>query len=111
MFEDRKQTNTAEAAAGATEQWEQQRAWLTEHIALAHDGRGSQDAPGPMLKTGEEVFAIVQDTALIEDRRGPGQWQGRSHCLRVKPEFRHTFVDGFATWLARPDCFDQLQDF
>ena len=31
--------------------------------------------------------------------------------LRIKPEFRHAYIGGFSSWIARPDHLDQLADF
>jgi len=83
MFERRKEKKAAEAAAAANEAWQNSNAWLTDHLEMAQIGRGSADADGILLKSGEEVFAEVQDTALIEDRRGAGQWEGRSRGVSI----------------------------
>ena len=52
-------------------------------ISLTRPRRAPAAAPTPLLKTGEAVFAKVTDTALVEDRRGPGHYSGRSSGISI----------------------------
>lgn len=47
------------------------------------DGASPSDSGGIVLKRAERIVATIQSCALIEDRRGPGQWQGRSSGFSV----------------------------
>lgn len=72
--------------------WQQQRDECAEAIEIARTYTGEpaagtyagQPATGIMLKPGERIFAAgMQGAALIEDRRGPGHWEGRSSGVSV----------------------------
>jgi hypothetical protein len=57
--------------------WQEQRDTTSALLDLAQNYPG-EGAEGIVLKHDEAVFASVSGAALVEDRRGPGQWQGRS---------------------------------
>jgi len=46
-------------------------------------GRDVPDNVGVALKRGESVFCVVTNTVLVEPRKGPGQWKGRSQGVSV----------------------------
>jgi hypothetical protein len=62
--------------------WQSRHNATAELLALAQTYQGEPSGE-ILLKPGEAVFAAVQGAALIEDRRGPGQWQGRSTGVSV----------------------------
>jgi hypothetical protein len=49
-----------------------------ENLELVKGFSGDAESSGIPLKPGEAVFATINGAALVEDRRGPGQWQGHS---------------------------------
>ena len=57
--------------------WSAERDGCIERLALAQTYQG-EPSNQIVLKKGESLFASVSSAALIEDRRGAGQWQGRS---------------------------------
>lgn len=67
-------------------------AWADEllHCLELAKGGGSTAADDPdgliplMLKAGEQVFTIAQGAGLVEPRRLPGQWVGRSQGVSVR---------------------------
>lgn len=46
-------------------------------------GADVPDGAGVILKKGESVYCVVTDAVLIEPRKGPGQWKGRSQGVSV----------------------------
>jgi hypothetical protein len=59
-------------------EWQALRDGCAERLEIAKTADGSPDADGLLLKKGELVFAIISGAALVEDRRGAGEWKGRS---------------------------------
>src|SRR5580700_6655105 len=57
--------------------WQQQRDAYADLVNVAATYAG-EPSPDIMLKPGETVFAAVTHVALVEDRRGAGEWKGRS---------------------------------
>jgi hypothetical protein len=57
--------------------WSAERDECIERLALAQTYQG-ESSTQIVLTKGEALFASVSGAALIEDRRGAGQWQGRS---------------------------------
>jgi hypothetical protein len=57
--------------------WQEQRDAYAELVSLTQTYTGDSST-AIMLKAGETVFASVDGAALVEDRRGAGQWTGRS---------------------------------
>ncbi len=74
MSEDRRARKATKAYAAAMAAWQQERDGYTELLTVARDFDGNASS-GLMLKSGEAVFYEVNGTALIEDRRGPGQYR------------------------------------
>lgn len=46
-------------------------------------GADVPDAVGLVLKSGESVYCVVTDAVLIEPRKGPGEWKGRSQGISM----------------------------
>ena len=46
-------------------------------------GRDVPDEVGITLKKGERVFCVVTETVLVEPRKGPGSWKGRSQGVSM----------------------------
>jgi hypothetical protein len=57
--------------------WQEERNACAERLALAKSYHGEQSTQ-IILKRGEAVYAAISGASLIEDRRGAGQWRGRS---------------------------------
>lgn len=62
------------------DEWDQQVVAVRDMVAVAHDWIGDPitSDSGLIAKSGELGFAILPGAALIEPRRQPGQWSGRS---------------------------------
>jgi hypothetical protein len=57
--------------------WQAQRDAYANLLTVAETYAG-EPSTSILLKPGEAVFAAVTDVALVEDRRGAGEWKGRS---------------------------------
>ena len=76
MFEAHHAKTAAKEYEKALAEWTAERDGAAERLALAnYQGEQSTDI---LLKPGEAVFATISVASLVEDRSGPGQWQGRS---------------------------------
>jgi hypothetical protein len=62
--------------------WQQQRDAYAELVSLSQTYAGEPSSQ-IMLKPGEAVFASVASAALVEDRRGAGEWHGRSQGFSI----------------------------
>jgi hypothetical protein len=62
--------------------WQQQRDAYANLVTLA-EGYPGEPSSEILLKPGETVFAAVSNVALVEDRRGPGEWKGRSQGFSI----------------------------
>ncbi|MHB1487533.1 MAG: hypothetical protein ACYCS7_06275 [Acidimicrobiales bacterium] len=62
--------------------WQTRRDGYANYLELAksYEGEASSEI---MLKPSEAVFAQVTSGSLVEDRRGPGHWQGGSAGISV----------------------------
>lgn len=81
------QRRLAEPTARRTE-IEDELAFARERLERARTfsgvtGRDVPDNVGIALKRGESVFCVVTNTALIEPRKGPGRWKGRSQGVSM----------------------------
>ena len=95
MFEARKARKAAERAQRELEEQAAQRATIESELHLAQqrldaamgfDGVTGADVPdtvGIILKKNESVLCVVTGAVLIEPRKGPGQWKGRSQGVSV----------------------------
>jgi hypothetical protein len=77
--EERKAAKEYEASLAA---WQANRDAYAELVATAQSYNGAPSSE-IMLKPGEAVFAKVASVALVEDRRGPSQWKGRSQGFSI----------------------------
>ena len=66
-----------QAKHAALDVWSHQMEELQRLMALA-SGDGPSSLPGLMFKSGEVGIAQITNVSLVEDRKGPGQWQGSS---------------------------------
>jgi hypothetical protein len=62
--------------------WQEQRDAYANLVSVAQTYAG-EPSTDIMLKPGEAVFAAVTDVALVEDRRGAGEWHGRSQGFSI----------------------------
>lgn len=62
--------------------WQQHRDAYANLVTLA-EGYAGEPSSAILLKPGETVFAAVSNVALVEDRRGPGEWKGRSQGFSI----------------------------
>ena len=62
--------------------WQRQRDAYAELVSLSETYAGEPSSQ-IMLKPGEAVFATVTSVALVEDRRGAGEWHGRSRGFSI----------------------------
>jgi hypothetical protein len=77
MFEKHKEKKAAEAREAALDIWAQDLEDLQGLLSIA-SGKSDVSDVAVMLKSGEIAVAQAINISLIEDRRGPGQWQGAS---------------------------------
>jgi hypothetical protein len=63
--------------------WQVGRDACASDLARAKTFNGESSSTAMVLKRGEALFATVSGVALIEDRRGPGQWKGRSSGVSI----------------------------
>lgn len=63
--------------------WQAERDACAANLTLATTYTGVEQATGIILKPDEALFATINGAALVEDRRGPGQWQGRSSGFSI----------------------------
>ncbi len=62
--------------------WQQQRD-AHANLATVAETYAGESSPDIMLKPGEAVYATVTNVALVEDRRGAGEWKGRSQGFSI----------------------------
>jgi len=77
MAEDHRAKRARKRYEKQLDEWKSQRDTCAELLETARDYPG-QHWPEFVCKSGELVCAKVTSTALIEDRRGPGQYRGKS---------------------------------
>ncbi len=82
MFEDHKAKKAAKEHEEALAAWQADRDAQEDLLDTAKTSTGS-GADSIMLKPGEAVFAKVTNTALVEDRKGPGHYQGHSQGVSI----------------------------
>jgi len=63
-------------------QWVGARDELAQVLAIAEQG-GPGASEGLLLKRGEQLVAEVAPCGLVEDRKGPGHWQGGSQGVSI----------------------------
>jgi len=82
MFERRRARKAAAQYQEALARWQQERDQQEAAVTLAQTYAGEASTQ-LVLHPGEAVFATVTHAGLIEERKGPGQWQGRSSGLSI----------------------------
>lgn len=82
MFEKHRAKQAATAYEKALGGWQTQRDGYANLLQLA-EGFPGVGSDGLLLKPGEAVFYTVAGAALIEERRGPGQWKGHSQGFSI----------------------------
>jgi hypothetical protein len=82
VFEDHKAKKAAQEHESALADWQAERDAQAELLDTAKNGTGS-GADSIMLKAGEAVFAKVTNTSLVEERKGPGHYQGHSQGVSI----------------------------
>ncbi len=76
--------------------WQEQRQAHEALLLLARQYRG-ESWPEMVCKPGETVFAKLASTALIEERRAPGRYQGRSSGVSIPLGFGLRYRTGRST--------------
>jgi hypothetical protein len=82
MFERHKEKRAAADYQAALARWQHERDGEAAAVAFAQSYTG-ETASELMLHSGEAAFATITDAALVEERRGRGQWQGGSSGVSV----------------------------
>ncbi len=82
MFEDHKAKRAVKEHEAALAAWQAERDAQADLLNTAMTSTGSA-ADSIMLKNGEAVFAKVTNTSLVEERRGPGHYQGHSQGVSI----------------------------
>lgn len=72
-----KAAQAKQAHQGALDVWSHQMEELQRLMALA-SGNGPSSFTSLILKSGEVGIAQITNVSLVEDRKGPGEWQGHS---------------------------------
>jgi hypothetical protein len=83
FFQKRRGRRAADKYQAELAAWQTERDACAENLALVKGFAGDAQSSALLLKRGELVFATVTGAALVEDRRGPGQWQGRSSGFSI----------------------------
>jgi hypothetical protein len=82
MFAGHKAKQAAKAYDDAMKQWVEQAAWYKELIQTTQTFQGV-NYPELVLGSGEAGFYKVTNASLIEERRKPGHYEGRSSGVSV----------------------------
>lgn len=82
MFEKHRAEKAAKAYQKATAAWQAQRDAYAGLVTLAEQFSGNPSEE-IVLGAGEAVFYQIGGASLIEDRRGPGHWQGGSTGVSI----------------------------
>jgi hypothetical protein len=82
MFERRRERKAAARYQDALARWQRERDEQTAAVTLAQTYAG-EPTTELVLHAGEAVFAKVTNVGLVEPRKGPGQWRGRSSGVSI----------------------------
>jgi hypothetical protein len=82
VFRHHQEKKAAKEYEASLTAWQPNRDAYAELVATAQSFNGVSSSE-IMLKPGEAVFATVTSATLVEDRRGAGQWQGRSQGFSI----------------------------
>ncbi len=83
FFEARRAKKAAQQYQASLESWQVARDACAANLELAKTFNGDERSATLLLKPGEALFATVTGAGLIEDRRGRGEWQGRSSGVSI----------------------------
>ncbi len=83
FFEARRAKKAVKQYQAELATWQLTRNACAANLELAKTYNGDDHSTALLLKPGEALFATITGTGLIEDRRGPGQWQGRSSGVSI----------------------------
>ncbi len=73
----------AKAEAAKLAGWQAGNEQLRQFLSEARTFNGVDDGSGLILKHDERTFQVLEGPALIEPRRLPGQWEGRSQGFSI----------------------------
>ena len=82
MFERRRERKAAAQYEAARSKWQGERDGQAAALALAQTFAGEATTE-LLLHRGEALFAKVTNVGLVEERKGPGHWQGGSSGVSV----------------------------
>lgn len=82
MFDKHRQKKEHAAQEKARAEWQEERDSATELLDYVRTFAGEPTSE-LVLKKGEALYAKIDDVSLIEDRRGPGEWKGRSQGFSI----------------------------
>ena len=82
MFERRRERKAAAQYQDALARWQRERDGQAAAVALVQTFAGEPTSE-LLLHRGEALVAKLTNVGLIEERKGPGHWQGRSSGLSV----------------------------
>ncbi len=82
MFQKHREKKEQAAHEAAVADWAARRSAAAELLDYVQTYRG-EPTSDLVLKKGEALFAKIDQVSLVEDRRGPGQWQGRSQGVSI----------------------------
>jgi hypothetical protein len=82
MFRHHQEKKAYEEYEAKLAAWQTQRDAYATLVTLAETYAG-EPSSNIMLKPGEAVFGAVSNVALVEDRRGAGEWKGRSQGFSI----------------------------
>ena len=82
MFERHRERRAQAHYDAARTAWQRERDEQAAAVTLAQTFQG-QPSSRLLLKTGEAEFATITNVGLIEERRGPGSWQGHSSGVSI----------------------------
>jgi hypothetical protein len=80
---DRAEHKRAEEQAAALDSWQHEEDRLRELLDDARTNEGVNDGFGLILKKNERTFQVLKGSSLIEPRRLPGEWEGRSQGFSI----------------------------
>lgn len=83
MFDKHKEKKAEEDYVQHFAEWQQARDETAHLIETAQNYTGDATSDKLIIKAGEKLFATVSGVGLVEERRGPGQWQGHSQGFSI----------------------------
>jgi hypothetical protein len=83
VFDKHKEKKAEEDFVRHFAEWQQAHDEAAQLIETAQTYTGDTTSDKLILKADEKLFATVSGVGLVEERRGPGQWQGHSQGFSV----------------------------